>query len=237
MSELHDEQLPDLLDRIRDHRARFPTRAPEEAAAEFLRVVPRVPRGDGFLQIGSSSAARWVARDLIAQIVDREQRAAAIRRLFNLAEGLSERWRVLHAFGTWPESERSGTEDEPALDESATVAAERQLAEQIHATDPAVLAREHDLRSLSAVLAREDKEVGRAFLRSAAENDRLFLALAFAHIRRVQSSAPPFRRAELDTDVLNDLLGGPEFVARRTREIKAAAGKLSEHEAEALALC
>ena len=229
-----DEQLPELLDRLRDHQDRFPIMVPEEAAAEFLRIEPRVPTRPGLFQLRGGLTTEWVIQDLMSRVLAGGPRMAAIERLFDLAEGLSERWRVLSAFGSWPESDpRPG--DEPALSQEATAGLESRLAEQIRATDPAELAAEPHLTRLLAVLLRHDGAAARKFLDEALADDAFFLAVAKACIRRIPIGTPPFRQAEMDLNALAAFVGGIDPPAR-AQEIQQSGNGLSGDEREALEL-
>jgi hypothetical protein len=238
LHQVEPAQLRDMLDRIRDHPERFPTDgSPDRAAAEFLRIESRVPGRDGFFDVDGGTIIAWVVEDLIARLSGREARTAAIQRLFEGAENLSQRWRVLSAFGTWPDQDRTRrTEDDPTLDEPTTAELERMLAEQVRRARPDQLADEAMLLSLLRVLNHNDESAAGVLLRDGATNDRLFLAVAVACVRRIASSSPPFRRVEMDTEAVYRLLGDDDAVSRRAREIQAAGAQLSEREAEALEL-
>jgi KAP family P-loop domain len=231
-------RLPDLLDRIRDYRERFSEVVnPEAAAVEFLRQEPRLPAREGFFDLSPGMTIEWVIADLIAPVPPGEARTAAILALFDVGSNLSERWRVLTAFGTWPERERRRADDEPVVDEETTARLESRLADEMRRTDPGRLATEPNLRGLLGVLHRDpDEGATRAFLKNATENDGLFLAVAAACIRRIRSSSPPFLRTEMETDAIRQFLGNDSHVAARARAIREADATYSDLERQALNL-
>jgi hypothetical protein len=177
---------------------------------------------------------QWVVEELIAT-VPRDAQAEAIAQLFDAGSDLSQKWRVLRAFGTWPDSQESPGERGATLDQASTAELERRLCDVIRASEPRSLAGEPNLRSLLSVLHHEgDKEATRAFLAEATNDDRLCLAIAAACIRRIRSSAPPLSSDEPENAAIREFLGDDESVWKRAMAIRDSGIPLTESENEAV---
>src|SRR4051794_10357060 len=75
---------------------------------------------------------RWVVEDFIGRLPDQTAQTAAIRRLFDLAQTLSQRMQLIHTFGTWPDIDRRRREDQPAASAEVTAELEARLIDQIY---------------------------------------------------------------------------------------------------------
>jgi hypothetical protein len=174
----------------------------------------------------------WVLEDLLAPAPDL---TAEVFALYDLAETLSARHRVLSTFGTWPESDPAG--GRPRLSLEATTELETRLFAGICQANEDQLAAEPDLRSLVGRTLHAAPDIVDEVIRPSVErSDALFIAAAVTCVNHTRSSAPPHDRYELRPDVLERLAGPAAAYRDRATALLEDAADLGDAERRALRL-
>ncbi|MBA3376654.1 MAG: hypothetical protein H0U00_12745 [Actinobacteria bacterium] len=181
LSELSDNQLADVIDRLLDYTDQFHPNEAVAVAQVVLELEPRLATGESPFLTGKAPPTwqlKWLVKRLIKTEPDRPRQTEMVRELFDDAPTLSTRLTIVQLFGTHPERDSKDRDPETELiDAATTTKLFDEIRRLVGAADTAELVGEHKTLELTAALLHLDAEAGRTTIREKAEDDILMLEL------------------------------------------------------------
>jgi hypothetical protein len=229
LTEIPDQVLPDLLDRVGDHIDRFPTESVADAALCFLELWPRL-EGRRAAMTPASWILRMILEQLIGAITDPLMRAREAERVVLEAPSHSLSQVALSTLGSFPEREPDTDGSTKAIDEESSRRLADNLRTRVGEASAENLAAEPNVFLLLAGLLYGDDDAGRELAQSKLSDDRLFIAMLTSTYSEgaAGNDSRSWTVPRLEWDNLCKVVG-EAFLAHRVKEV------LAGHDGEMLA--